>query len=31
MKVPTQIVFQVRGDQGLTQCPQCGRILYRVI
>ncbi len=31
MKVPTQIVFQVRGDQGITQCPQCGRILYRVI
>ena len=31
MKVPTQIVFQVRGDQGLTQCPQCGRILYRVV
>ena len=31
MKVPTQVVFQVRGDQGLTQCPQCGRILYRVI
>ena len=31
MKVPTQIVFQVRGDQDLTQCPQCGRILYRVV
>ena len=31
MKVPTQIVFQVRGDQELTQCPQCGRILYRVL
>ena len=31
MKVPTQIVFQVRGDQGIPQCPQCGRILYRVL
>ena len=31
MKVPTQVVFQVRGDQDLTQCPQCGRILYRVL
>ena len=31
MRVPTQIVFQVRGDQELTQCPQCGRILYRVL
>ena len=31
MKVPTQIAFQVRGNQDLTQCPQCGRILYRVV
>jgi predicted nucleic acid-binding Zn-ribbon protein len=31
MKVPTQIASQVRGDQALTQCPNCGRILYRVI
>ena len=31
MKVPTQIAFQVRGDQGITQCPQCGRILYRML
>ena len=31
MKVPTQVVFQVRGGQSITQCPQCGRILYRVI
>ena len=31
MKVPTQIASQVRGDHLLTQCPNCGRILYRVI
>ncbi len=31
MKVPTQIASQVRGDQALTQCPNCGRILYRVL
>ena len=29
MKVPTQVASQVRGDQALTQCPNCGRILYR--
>jgi predicted nucleic acid-binding Zn-ribbon protein len=31
MKVPTQVASQVRGDQELTQCPNCGRILYRVV
>ena len=31
MKVPTQAASQVRGDQALTQCPNCGRILYRVL
>ena len=31
MKVPTQISAQVRGEHLLTQCPNCGRILYRVI
>ena len=31
MKVPTQISAQVRGEQLMTQCPNCGRILYRVI
>lgn len=31
MKVPTQTAAQVRGDQTLTQCPNCGRILYRVL
>ncbi len=31
MKVPTQVASQVRGDQALTQCPNCGRILYRVL
>jgi predicted nucleic acid-binding Zn-ribbon protein len=31
MRVPTQIASQVRGDQALTQCPNCGRILYRVV
>ena len=31
MRVPTQISAQVRGEQLLTQCPNCGRILYRVI
>ncbi len=27
MKVPTQISAQVRGEQLITQCPNCGRIL----
>ena len=31
MKVPAQIASQVRGDHLLTQCPNCGRILYRVV
>lgn len=31
MKVPTQISAQVRGEHLMTQCPNCGRILYRVI
>jgi predicted nucleic acid-binding Zn-ribbon protein len=31
MKVPTQVAAQVRGDQALTQCPNCGRILYREV
>ncbi len=31
MKVPTQTVADVRGEQKIAQCPQCGRILYRVI
>jgi predicted nucleic acid-binding Zn-ribbon protein len=31
MKVPTQVASQVRGDQALTQCPNCGRILYREV
>ena len=31
MKVPTQIAAQVRGEHVMTQCPNCGRILYRVI
>ena len=31
MKVPTQVAVQVRMDQGVPQCPNCGRILYRVI
>ena len=31
MKVPTQAASQVRGDQALVQCPNCGRILYRVL
>ncbi len=30
MKVPTQTAADVRGEK-LAQCPQCGRILYRVI
>lgn len=31
MKVPTQASATVRGDQALVQCPNCGRILYRVV
>ena len=31
MKVPVQIGSQVRAQHLLTQCPNCGRILYRVI
>ena len=31
MKVPTQTVADVRGEQKISQCPQCGRILYRVL
>lgn len=29
MKAPAQIQVQLRMDQGLVQCPNCGRILYR--
>lgn len=31
MKVPTQVAVQVRMSQGVPQCPNCGRILYRVL
>jgi predicted nucleic acid-binding Zn-ribbon protein len=31
MKVPTQTAITVRGEQATTQCPNCGRILYRVV
>ena len=31
MKVPVQISSQVRAEYVTTQCPNCGRILYRVI
>ena len=31
MKVPVQISSQVRAQHVTTQCPNCGRILYRVI
>ena len=31
MKVPVQTVADVRAEQKIAQCPQCGRILYRVI
>lgn len=31
LKVPTQTVADVRGGKKIVQCPQCGRILYRVI
>ena len=31
LKVPTQTVADVRAEQKVVQCPQCGRILYRVI
>lgn len=31
MKVPTQTAADVRGEKKISQCPQCGRILYRVI
>ena len=31
MKVPVQISSQVRAQHVLTQCPNCGRILFRVI
>lgn len=31
MKVPTQTATDVRGEQKVAQCPQCGRILYRVL
>ncbi len=31
MKVPTQTTADVRGEQKIAQCPQCGRILYRVL
>ena len=31
MKVPVQIASQVRAQHLLTQCPNCGRILYRVL
>ena len=31
MKVPSQTMNDVRGEQKIAQCPQCGRILYRVL
>ena len=31
MKVPSQTMNDVRGEQKIPQCPQCGRILYRVL
>ena len=31
MKVPSQTAADVRGEQKVSQCPQCGRILYRVL
>ncbi len=31
MKVPVQVSSQVRAQHVTTQCPNCGRILYRVI
>ncbi len=31
LKVPTQTVADVRAGKKIVQCPQCGRILYRVI
>lgn len=31
MKVPTQTVILLRAEQGTVQCPNCGRILYRVL
>ena len=31
MKVPTQTAVEVRGEQTTAQCPNCGRILYRVL
>ena len=31
LKVPTQTVADVKGGQRIVQCPQCGRILYRVL
>lgn len=31
MKAPAQIVAHVRAGQTLSQCPNCGRILYRIV
>jgi predicted nucleic acid-binding Zn-ribbon protein len=31
MQVPAQTVSYVRAEHGIVQCPQCGRILYRVL
>ncbi len=29
VRAPAQTLIQLRGDRQLTQCPNCGRILYR--
>ncbi len=31
VRAPAQTLIQLRGDRQLTQCPNCGRILYRVV
>ena len=31
MKVPTQVAAVVRARQTIAQCPNCGRMLYRVL
>ena len=31
MKVPTQVAAVVRARQTIAQCPNCGRMLYRVV
>jgi predicted nucleic acid-binding Zn-ribbon protein len=30
MRAPAQTLIQLRAEKQMTQCPNCGRILYRI-